>query len=253
MLWPFVLVYAPLGYLVLFFVVAPVVVYLVVRQPRNPQFSEIWFGDIAPDVGQFLMEGVERLETIGFRQLVHARQGATNNNVSIVLTYLRNDQTGDAAIVVCAAASQGVTTTKARYVEFATHFLNGVEVDTNNSTQQSATIPVPEKISYRLPDVRDPVELFRIHSAFAAQQGTRNQKVMAAPGTELADINQGYTRDLQRQESLGVLRYDQAADCFRPTLVGAFKMTWKLAWPVKPILGAIEKRRIRTLRQQLGV
>lgn len=42
-------------------------------------------------------------------------------------------------------------------------------------------------------------------------------------------------------------------DVYRPTWRGAFLMSWRLLWPVKPIVRVLRKRRAARLLSELGL
>lgn len=76
-------------------------------------------------------------------------------------------------------------------------------------------------------------------------------KDAARPGQEQERLLDGIRREMRDQLDTGILRLDPDGRYYRPTLFGAFSMTWKLVFPVKQIRAVIEEFAGRRLEKSL--
>lgn len=179
------------------------------------------------------------LELDGFDLLTGIMLPSAAPNIKTVMLLFSNPQTRDGAMATAMyAVPFDPTGLQTLYVEYTCRFRNGQVVNTNNSSQLSGFPPRDHVVSSWLPTVRDPGELFRIHSAIADAQQSRSQKVLRHEEEFDGDVVE-YIRKVAYRESFedvvktGWLFETSDGEYFRPTLKGAYLMTWRELWPLK--------------------
>lgn len=139
-------------------------------------------------------------------------------------------------------------------VEFTAELPNGRIFDVNNSVTVPIFAPRPGHVVYRFPQVRDPLRLHKIFQVLLRRQfgsSTMRQRDIANdPARFLADIMDAEHRT---QAEAGYYRFDEAARRWRPTLRGAFVMTWRLLPPFKQIITAGVRRRARAVLNEIAM
>src|SRR5262249_14692549 len=90
-----------------------------------------------------------------------------------------------------------------------------------------------------------------IHQRLISRDYPGKTKDVPRPGAEEERLLDGIRREMADQVAPGILRLDETGTWYRPTLLGAFRMSWKLSFPVKQIIGAIKKHRARNLERSL--
>ena len=222
------------------FVVGPIAVYLKHRTPARRTFIQIPEQDVLYCTSPAFAQHVQAITELGFTRVanLHSPGGQTK----MFMTILRNDATRDFAHVTEIVAFMNgsiVPVTRLQYMEFATEFENGLEIDTNNSVQPGVFSEIPLKRINRLAGIEDPALVYSIHRSYV--NGVNSPlKTLPEPGMEVDAIHEGMAKDLERQRSFGFLKFDSATDNYSPTVKGAVIMTWRLVWPV----GAIRRQQM---------
>jgi hypothetical protein len=132
------------------------------------------------------------------------------------------------------------------YVEFLTKLSGGegLAILTNNTQSRGSFKKVKAKDTLRAPSLQDPQQLYAVHLHREARLAPPNAtRYIPADGEDIESFNDGSRFDLDRQVRLGVFRYDTAIDSYRPTIPGAYRMTWSQLPPFKNMLDNAERRR----------
>lgn len=225
----------------------PLAIRFLLRQPAEPEFLPVAIDGLPGEVSGFLKRTAERLAPHGFASAATVAMQPQKNMTAIVTLFV-NRPAGDAAAAIAVYAQMGAgaqvgDVVPKTHVEFCTEFSDGGEICTNNSSELSALKKLSEKQIFQFPDVRGADLLYRIHCEMVRRHAPEAQKSLPAPGQEVAHLRASWTKDLERQADVGYMQLDAAGGVYRPTLPGAFLMTWKLLPPVSWI------RRLRMKRE----
>lgn len=136
--------------------------------------------------------------------------------------------------------------------EFVTHVVNGLHITTANSDELSVAKAVSGKNVLMASAVKDVVELYRLHLSRELQLVMPAATRYLPPAGHEADW---FVEDCQvsllEQEESGYWYYaGSRKDVYRPTLVGAFIMVWRILPPIKQIRAARMRRRVRQAIEQ---
>ncbi len=76
-----------------------------------------------------------------------------------------------------------------------------------------------------------------------SQKKPSGSKITYKEGEATSYLSRVLVEDYERQVRFGRLRLDSASGVYRPTIIGAYLMTWGLLWPIKPIRMMLMKSR----------
>src|SRR6266536_1399922 len=219
--------------------------------PRFESFDPTKYANL-PEVAGFLRDNVAGLEADYFRQvadLVRVRAGAFTMTTRVVILQHPDGETATIAMVYSAK-----TGTALPMVEFTAELPDGRIFDVNNSVAVPVFAPRPGHEVYRFSQVRDPLRLHKIFQVLLRRQfgstALRQRDVTADPARFLADIMDAEYRG---QMEAGYYRFDEKARRWRPTLRGAFLMTWKMFPPFKQIAKASVRSRADHILREIAM
>jgi hypothetical protein len=200
------------------------------------------------------------LSDLGFRRLGSFALPDTAPNLRAILQLYLNDERRDLAMVsvVHGTVEQGPDL-QTRYVEFVSRFSGGSTriVQTNNCREVGSFAPLPQELTFRFPHVRDLVHLYQLHEALVWRHADGGRKIVRVL-EQFGEDARAYLREVvlresyQDQEATGYLRFNEAGNCWRPTVKGAYLMTWKELWPIKQLLRARIRRNAYQLERDLS-
>lgn len=202
------------------------------------------------------------LTELGFRCLAGVVMPDPLPNVKSIVQLFANESTRDAAMVaaIFAAVPGQQQTLQTFYVEFLTRFDSGQVslVQTNNSQELGSFPELPGEHTVKFPHIEDTARLYRLHQAAVQRFQPTGRRIVRVldefHGDVLAYLREAVFRDeYEKAVGIGYLRYDASGRCFRATIRGAYLMTWKELWPIKPIRRALVRRNARRLEAELGV
>ncbi|HKW39691.1 MAG TPA: DUF4253 domain-containing protein [Gemmatimonadales bacterium] len=234
----------------------PIVVWLTQRVGARPAFEPLVPGRhvVPPDVAQTLRQMCDALAGEGFRVVADLFQGGQVKHVSMRATMLERPDTGELALAVTAFSAAPPARLVTSYVELPTKFRDGRSMTVNNSPRLGVFTPTPQRIVLQLPDVRDPARLCRIKRAYLQRYFGAATTIPFDHQEEPARfLSQAMVRELTEQVAVRTWRRDDATETFRPTFVGAWKMTWRLLPPFRAIRMARLRRRGAALLRELGM
>ena len=246
-----------------YWLLPPLLILATQRMEASPQIVEYDREQTPPPrpVARYFQEKHEGLEACGFRRLSSILLPNPLPNVRAVLELYVHDRNSDAALVTAIFGVSNVAPPmQARYVEFIAQFRGHdvTMIQTNDNREVSAFPDSPGEPTFRFPHVKDVQKLYALHQALVERHGGGARKYLAvldefrgdvAEYLQVRVLREAYERQVQN----GFLRYDEARDCFVPTFTGAYRMTWKLLFPVKQLIQARYRNEGRRLEQQLGV
>jgi hypothetical protein len=209
---------------------------------------------VPQDVTQSLRETCDALAEEGFQPVAELFQSRQVKHVSTRATMLERPDTRELALAVAAFSTGRPARLVTSYVELPTKFADGRSVTVNNSPRAGVFTPTSQRIVVQLPNVRDPARLCRIKRAYVQRHFGAATRI---PFDHQADparfLSEAMVRELTEQVEAGTWRRDDGAQVFRPTFVGAWKMTWRLLPPFRAIRLARLRSRAAALLQELGM
>lgn len=239
------------------FLLGPALVRFAQKLRARPAFERVEpeSGQIPSEVFPFFNATLRALAPEGFREAGYLRQSGFAPNVETWLLMLENRPAQEAALALVGISTlpsqRGV---KTRQVDFSSSWEGERSVTVSNGAYLSLFPPTPGVLVQHFPGLDDPRRLLEAHRALVARHAPAGlARRYPPPGEFESYVLQAMQRELARQVPTGYLWLDDAGEFYRPTWKGALLMTWKLAWPVKPVRGWRHGRRARRLLAELGV
>ena len=235
------------------YLAAPLLIRLVHKQPSNPRIEQFGAEAVPPDAAGFFRHVADSLAAQDFAPAAYLRWDNPEAHIEMHLLVLSNAAARESAAAIDMRVTKlGATHFSQRYVEFCTEFANGEEIGTLNSHTAYVTKPDPLKRLFRFPSVQNPLMLYGAHRQLVDRHAPPAARFIPTPGTEHLHLAHGIEKANRRQVEFGYMYLDEAAGAYRPTLRGAFMMTWKLAWPVKQVRAALAKKAATETLHSLG-
>jgi hypothetical protein len=256
---------SPIIFLATLFVAFHAYVYLkVVVQLRRkhhikayPQFEPCHPESIPPGVRRWLSEEVPRLERLGFAFAAYLRSANLQREVDrrsgIYIAMLRNEKSGDLAVVTEVFARVERVGKNRRFVAFTAELPGGASLTTYNTESVGVFKPDPRRPNFRFPGIADARFLYRIHRALLERDAPGRKGLLPSPGMEVPYLCESESRALMRQVECGYLYMDEARGLCEYTWKGALVMTGKLMFGVKHVLKARHRARARATLRSLGL
>lgn len=199
-----------------------------------------------------------RLAPAGFEEAGIFFSPLVGGNTRAVLMLLVNREALDLAMSVVTygridGVVKGEWQIQTAYTEFSTRFADGWVVGTNNSAQAGSFKKRSTAILTQLRGIQNEQELYRIHRAIVERHGT--SKVWRFD-TEFAGDAAAYLSDCTEEEldsacETGLMQFGAAQSVYRPTLWGAYNMTWNELSPLKWIRSWQRDREAKRTLQEL--
>jgi len=214
----------------------PVAIRLATRHPAHPSFEPYDPSrHRVPDWAvAFTDETSAALGRAGFTANARFVEATWARHVTSFVTVLTNAASRDVAMLAALYTSQGGTARRVSYTEFIAKFVDGRQLLTNNSATPSVFPPVPTKMLTRLPQVKEPVRLHRIHELLAGRANAAKEP-LPADANLAGRLSEAMTRSMEEQLGTGYMYFDTAESVYRPTWKGAVLMSWKLLPPWRQI------------------
>lgn len=145
---------------------------------------------------------------------------------------------------------------------FYTEFINRYHdeeftlIQANNSSERGAFPNLTNELTFRFPQVKDIEQLHRLHRALVERHQPNLRPYVSLFETYEGDVLkylQGIlVEGYRQQEGTGYLFHDAENDQWRPTVKGAYMMTWGLLWPMSAWIRARMRRQAARLLAELG-
>ena len=239
-----------IGLLAVFVILLPLFVWFTVGEDAAPRFDVFDPArHAAPhEVTAFIHENLAPLIAEGFKLVgdMIRERGTLTTRVAIL-----QHADGVVGTVVVVSTSQG---NAAPMVEFTAELSGGRVFDVNNTGTPPTFAVRPGHDTYRLPQVRDPLRLYRVFQVLLRRRfgsATLHQREIAAdPARFLAQL---YDEAHHWQVEAGYYRFDRKANRYRPTLKGAYLMSWGMLPPFGQLRRAAVRRKAGALLRQIGM
>jgi hypothetical protein len=227
------------------YVGAPLLILFQQRLAAHPEFETLDFARLDPDLAGFLMKQTKVLYALGFDEPALIQVSTAVPNVAAYLIMVVNRQRGDKAMV-SVVRSTGPVLLQTTYVEFSTRFKSAQVFNTSNASELMAFPPNQGTVRTQVPMVRDPQELYELHTFVMDKHGAGGDKELYEPGQEVEYLTQfAFIKVYEDKAQRGWLYYDEPRDVYRYTLKGAYLATWGLMQPFKKIRQALLQRRAK--------
>ena len=235
------------------FIGMPLVIRFKQAVSRRPETTVTTLWDLPLEVRDYFTTASTRIQGLDFEEAVYIHLSELAPNISADFTIHPGSRRGDmAGTFVFWKEEAGDKELAAQYVEFSTRFNNGRIIITNNNPQLAAYPEIPEKTVYSFPEIADPQKLYRLHGLLLDREPGRTGKAASpSPDRIIEHLNEYFRKEGDRKVEMGLLYVDAARDAYRPTIKGAYLMTWSLLWPVTSIRRALINRRARVLMHEL--
>jgi hypothetical protein len=254
-----------LGFAGLFYLGVPLVIRAQVRMACEPEYEKIELDDpaVPREVSKYFRTVAAQLTPLGF-ELVDAL--LMPNPVSrVTMFYLlmvqRANKDYALATVACGrvpAREQGelqeVTRLASSSTECFSRFRDGTQACTSNSPQVPSFLPGASISIRRFPMIADLAKLYRLHQTHVEKhEGTSTKflRVDEFRGDVGAYLNCVFREQHNEQVSAGYFYLSEEEGAYRPTLKGAYLMTWRQLEPFKTLARKrIEREALRLLKEQ---
>jgi hypothetical protein len=233
------------------YVVGPLVVRFSQKYSASPQVEQVGADAFCPELAAYFGWFAACLAPLGFAPAAYLRLTDAATRTEIRFLILTNESARESAAAY-ELKGKGPVQTFSRQFEFCTEFVNGDEIGTHNSGIGYVMKPHPKKRLFRFPGVRDPRTLHRAHRRLVERHRPAAEPFVPTRGTEHLHIAHGFEKTFKRQVEFGYFFLDEAEGVYRPTLKGAFLMSWKLLWPVKQAREALARRSANVMLRRLG-
>lgn len=222
-----------LGFVAFYFLITPLLILSSQKMSASPACDELQMHTLDPQIADFLMQKTNALYELGFDEPTLIHLPSAVSGVKAYLIMLVNRPAGD-KVMVTALVAADVLTIQTWYVEFSTRYASDQCVDTLNSEELSAFQQGPENVRTQVPSVTDVKELYRLHQYMMKKSNITAKKMLYEPGQAVEYLKENaLKKSYDAQVEKGWLTFDAAGNCYRPTVKGAYLMTWGLLQPMK--------------------
>jgi len=202
----------------------------------------------SPQVVAFLRDNIAALADQQFRQVADLMNAGGKTTMRIVLL-LHPD--GAVATIAVVSNQQG---SALPVVEFTAELDGGTVLDVSNVRTPPVFAPQAWHVTYRFPEVRDPVRLYRVFQAMLQRRfGSRSMAQRDVASDPARFLAQAMDKECRGQVAAGYHRLNERTGGYEPTLKGAYLMTWKLQFPFKQIRAERLRSKARQLLRELGM
>ena len=155
--------------------VGPALAIRTVRVPREVQVAPVELDDAGPAwIGQYVRSVSDELKSEGFVALGSFVSRA--GGITLARTILREPSAEVVAVVFCSYRDAAPTLPATRYIAFFSNLVDERQRSTGNN-HRPAMMPIPDDVIVeRLPQVKDPARLYRVHCALMARDRKREPR-----------------------------------------------------------------------------
>lgn len=261
----------------IYYLGTPLLIFSTYRQAALPDVEPV-DDDLQrpPEVLQYFSECDQKLTSEGFiNNGTYLLANQTPNVTAILVLFTNEAEKASAMSVVMYGQFGPEWRIATQYTEFCTAFTNGTEINTGCQGQIGSFPATEGTLTTIHPELRDVAVLFAAHKALVRQhqggrqpalhlheryQGDVPRYISAVMTEELEEAVQvGYLRHRggyqpQFSEAMKQSPYQPPADppSYVATFTGAYLMTWRELWPIKPIRWRRRIKRDRQILEETG-
>jgi hypothetical protein len=259
-MWWWLLIPAPV---MLFYLGIPLLIWKAHRFEETPTIQRIDPGTLPlpADVQQYLDFVATDLQKIGFEsRATLLLPSATPHVISLLRMFVNPTEKCSAmanSMIATIKTSEGDRVNHQPYVEFTTRFDDGKVFNTNNSSLLSSFPPAPKVLTTRAPWVPDPTMLHIAHDLITRSRSDGARRVVrldeAFGGDEVAYLQACMKEEYEHATKIGYMRLGLGETFYRPTLRGAYLMTWKELPPFKQWRARRARAQAERIMEDAGV
>ena len=257
-MWPILAVIVLAFILLVPYGLGPVLIYLTHKQSAMPKLVAFQPGatPLPVNVDKFFHSSSWALTQEGFTVETGLFLPSQIEHIVVALILLINRRESDAAIVAAMHSNAPMAESLTQFhTEFVTRYRDGRIVQTNNADTLNAFPPPTGAVTSYFPSIKDPQQLYRLHQAQSKRHGS-GQKYLPLDeqhaGNAVAYVTAAMVEELNEACQAGYMWLDRAAASYRPTIGGAFKMTYGELWPFKSFRRGKRARRERQMLDELA-
>lgn len=242
-----------LAFVAFIYLVAPLLIKKSQYHKAERDLQPTTMDDLNATARDGLRRAVHDLRGEGFEVVGnYTTRGSVPGSTSVAALFV-NRASGDFADGYFVANQQGEFYRETWTVVIRTRFTDGTEISTASSPSPSI-FPVDRRQDFINPYwIKDGRLLYAIHRARVERSGrAADPRVLPEPGQEQEFLRAEHRRELGRVADAGYLWLDEPAGLYRMTLKGAYIMTWRMLWPLKPLRSAARRRKARRELLRLG-
>ncbi|MEL7497360.1 MAG: hypothetical protein AAFN77_07090 [Planctomycetota bacterium] len=247
-----------------YFLATPLLIFTTFWHEAQPTLVPVPdVNDLPEPVLEYFSLGHSVLTPLGFKNVGTLSLPKATANVKATLALFQNqrDETG-CLLQVFYVNVNGVWKMYSKYAEFCTSFEDDSEINTANNEDVGSFPRNPNDISTQHPAINDLKTLYEAHMAKVRHYGLRKRPRLVLNtrfnGNVKAYLSWAMNRELRQGVDAGYIKLsvgqsgkdadpttaspnpyqsNSAADVsvFRATLWGAYLMSWKELWPIKPL------------------
>lgn len=210
------------------------------------------FEDLPADAQEYFTLVGREMKTLGFDSAGFFVQREHCPNMTSYYWLLANQTNGDRAAAMDTRIENGANKMRKTVLEFCTEFVSGEKICT--STNDEPTIlKLPARLKlFNLPANQSTLLAYEVHRQQLQKSGVKSAILHPTAGREEFYITASADEIFQTQVREGLYFVDRAAGVYRPTMLGACLMTWKLLPPLKNISQAAAKQQADRMIRQLN-
>ena len=246
-----------IGILMLPFIGGPILLKIVFWAKVNPDPQTYDPHQYPPpqDVSDHLNSVFHEMRAIGFEPTAHFVMLEAVANVDLMAMYMQNVANQDAAlasVVITRSTDMIGRRIQSHTVEFSTSFIDGTQVDTNNTKEENPLVIPKTKTVYQFSEVASIARLYQLHQCAMAEHACQQKKPLPT-GNYAAMISKEVVEDFTYQIEHGIMKIDSSQSKFVPTWLGAFRFAWLSMFPFKQIRRSARRKKNNAVLRRWGV
>jgi hypothetical protein len=227
----------------LFYLLMPLITYRKIREEADPDPVRIDTHQtpLPPAVRDYFNRVEQILRSCGFKRVDDIAVSSQVPNIAANVRLFVNREKSDMASCTAAYMHVGSTwTMKCQYVQFATRYGDESAYVTSNCDVLLVFPPRPHVHSNQITQVEHAGRLYAVHELITREASRTRKKTLPLFDQFNGDA-EAYQRwsiiaELKDATEAGYLYLAESQQAYRPTLLGAVLMTWKLLWPWKQLI-----------------
>lgn len=245
-----------------FYLLIPWLIYFTQRMNGDPRIVIFDESKNRPPkrVAEYLEDAGETLLGLGFEPSPCVALPDPMPNVRAIAQLWIHPERRDAALVsaIFGVSKETAGNLQTYYTEILSRFASEdvTLIQTNNAQMISAFAPLPNELTFRFPQVKSVSQLDRLHRKLTERHAPGGRKVVSLDDQHHGDL-QEYIRwalvdSYRKQEGTGYLVFQEAGNYWRPTVKGAYLMTWSQLWPMSLLFQWKMQRQAQRLMRDLS-
>jgi hypothetical protein len=210
------------------YVVGPLTVHWTYRFAARCRPSGISLGALPEAITLLFAKRIPEIQELGFELAGCFDCGSLAPDTHSYVAYFCNRRTNDFANLSALVSPKGVSS----YLEFSTHFTNGLVLETNTNSILPLSPANPDNKVFRFPGIQDARTLLQTHRQIVEKYASGLRPHAEPRGAEIERYVRAVENYGPRHSQLGYMRLAEDGEWYTLTWKGAFLMTWRCLWPV---------------------